>query len=445
GKTESGALIAVVLAGIYTALPLRLGGAGYVPFVLLLAASGWLLVFHWKLLTTRDVAFVLGGAVVLILNVLFSGFFSLVDQVKALMQIGAGLVLAVYLPHLGRALGPSGLRKALAIAAGTVVTLALLERIGLIRGLSDAWREFAYQGVFTKAYDNNARDLAMVGFIRPKAFTAEPAFLAGFLFLCFNSLALLVRRLPSALGLLAVALLSFPLVGSPIVALGALTTLVILAIRFRQKIHLFVAIAALAVLAMLVSPAGEKAMAFAGDTIDRFDELAAGKTRQIEDASVRSRVYVPFFVAVPTAFERNPFWGAGIGGKERLSRWVNPGFQIGSGPGAAEQTLGTNALGNMLATLGIVGFLMLAALFAWYWGGAMGAAAWLPLIPVIAFLFTRGAYETQSFWAAVFLLMTARAQQRAVEVSKTAKASEPETSSTTTTYHDRTRYAPLGS
>src|SRR5690606_34335839 len=126
----------------------------------------------------------------------------------------------------------------------------------------------------------------------------------------------------------------------------------------------------------------------------RFSGLVQGDARLLQDDSVRSRVYVPFAIGVPAALKHNAFWGVGIGGKERLSQMLDPNYShYSEGIGSTENTIGTNSLCSMLATLGLVGTLILFGLVAWYWSPIGAGPLCLALFSVFFFLFTRGAYE----------------------------------------------------
>ena len=105
-----------------------------------------------------------------------------------------------------------------------IVCGLFLERIGLIRSVSDSFRSLAYPSELV--YMNDARDIFSYGFVRPKLFASEPSYVARIFGLVLASLAVLrpktypVKWLIFLL-IVFVALLPSPSVGSGvIVALG---------------------------------------------------------------------------------------------------------------------------------------------------------------------------------------------------------------------------------
>lgn len=419
---ESIILIGIMLFGMYTALALPLGNL-YLPFIILLAVTAYLVLFRFHLLRSTDALFLAAGFVILTLNSLLSpaGLDFLVDKYKAIFQIMCGLILGVFMARIVPSVNLQSLSKLLLGSCGLIIVLAILERAGVTREISNAWREMVYTGTYTNAYVNDTRDLRMTGFIRPKVFTAEPAFVANYLFVTLSATALITRRLATAVATVLMGMAGFLLVGSPICILACLSAGVVTVLRFSRYAHWMVIGGALSLFILLTTPLPDGLTDKFERVQERFAPLIDGNFDHITEGSLRSRIYVPFWLAAPTAIKENPFFGVGVGGKEYLSKRIIPGFSSkGQEIGSHEQTLGTNALGNMIATLGILGFTMLGAALFFYMQHNYTAQSYIFLIPAGLLLFCRGAYETQAFWLSIFLML-------AIDQQVNAKAKETET------------------
>lgn len=408
GSSEATVLIGILLFGLYTAIALPLGSL-YLPYVIMLAVTGYLVALRSWLLTGVDLLLLISVLLVLCLNSILSaaGIDFIVDKYKALIQIMSGLTLGVFMTHLTPCLPKGRMAKMLIGVSVLILALAGLERAGVTRELSDSFREVAYQGIYTNAYDNNDRDLEMAGFVRPKVFTSEPAFVANFLFLSLSGFALMTPRLWSAILALGMALIGFYLIASPIMLACALSVLIITTFRFSSRFPALVLGALVGFIVLLNAPLPDPISNGFERVGKRFEPILKGDFQHVSEGSLRSRLYVPFWVATPTAFDLNPIFGVGIGGKEYLSRIIRPGFTAGEDEvGRYEQTLGTNALGNMLTTLGVAGFLTISFLLLAYLHHRYPRISYLFLVPTFILMFCRGAYETQAFWMSIFLLMS---------------------------------------
>lgn len=178
-----------------------------------------------------------------------------------------------------------------------------LEISGPMKGLSDAFREVVYSdGLYT----NDARDLANVGYVRPKLFTSEPSHLAKFFLLCVVISSLAKGKIFRHLVLL---FFGFAILGSSTVLLG-LPILVAIGVskglktkRYRQ-------------VALLGGPIGF-ALALALGIWAVFDRLGFGGNTI--EASAFMRVVRPFLIA-QLAFWEHPFVGFGMGSEALLSQ-----------------------------------------------------------------------------------------------------------------------------
>jgi len=404
---EALVIIGLLLIGMYTALAVPVGGF-YLPFIIILLVTGYLILFRFGALTGTDLLFLIGSFGILVANSLISaaGLDYITDKYKAIFQIMCGLGVGVFTVHLVRAAKVGDLLKLLLGASGAVLILAVFERLDVTRELSNTWRELAYTGVYTNAYDNEVRDMEMAGYIRPKVFTAEPAFVANFLFVALSGATLIAKRILTGFIAIAMAILGFLLIGSPITILAAFAATSITLIRFVRHAHWIGLAVAIVLFALVSAPLPTSITNKFERMHERFEPVLSGKFSHITEGSLRSRLYVPFWIAAPTALEANPWFGVGVGGKEYLSRQIIPGFSSkGAEIGSHEQTLGTNALGNMIATLGLLGLALFAGAFFLYLNGTFPTHSFLFLLPVVLLLFCRGAYETQAFWYSVFFLL----------------------------------------
>lgn len=406
-QKEASVLLILALAGSLTAVPVPLG-VTYIPYAVLFTLSGYLFAFHWRLLTLRDLIFLVGVYVVLSANILFSGIEGFEHQLKALLQLMAGFGFAVFVPNILAATGRDRFRTILASTVAIVLVLAALERSGLIREISDSWRHWIFGMVaYTDPYASDARDLAMVGFIRPKVFGPEPAHLAGFLFVCMVVTSFVMRTARGMLALFACNVIAWLLIGSPVLLLSLIALCIVSVYRFGSFLIYLLPLVLFACAALLLVQPSKLGTVTEGVQA-RFEGLFSGDERGIRDDSVRSRLYVPFAVSIPNSIAHNPLWGVGIGGKEKLSRMIDPNYsRYSESIGSTEQTLGTNSLGSMISTLGILGFFFTIGLVLWYWAPIGFNSLAIASLSVGLFFFTRGAYETQSFWFAIFLILGA--------------------------------------
>lgn len=408
-RTEATILTVIALIGSLTAIPLPLGDSVYVPFIVLFGLTGYLCLLHWRELTARDLVFLSGCFILLTANILFSNIQGFQHQMKALLQLIAAFGFAVFIPKLCLGMGIERMRTVFAWTLCLILLLAFAERLGgPVRELSDSWRHFIFENSgYTDPYTSDLRDLDMVGFIRPKVFSAEPAHLSGFIFLCITCLSLLIKRRSRLLILVIANILAWILIGSPILILSMITLSGIILYKCRGYFIYFTPVILLLALAITLNP--PTAFKKAYQQIEtRFSGILKGEAGNIEDDSIRSRLYIPFAISIPNAISYNPIWGVGIGGKEKLSEMIDPNYsRYSEGIGSTEQTLGTNALGSMLSTLGIVGFMGLLGLIVWYWAHVGAEALLISMGAIFLLLFSRGAYETQSFWLAVFLIIGA--------------------------------------
>lgn len=298
---------------------------------------------------------------------------------------------------------PECLRRCLTYILAMVLILLTLERYTPMQGIFSDLRYFLHP---TSVYDSDARDLAMVGFIRPKLIWREPAHVAQFVTLMIWCLAILSPKRLSAFvigtGLVAVA---YALIGSPIIILTILGLFVIfLPMLFRQTslpTACLCTILTLAALAIGVILSGRGALpSIAGE--ERIAAIMSG-----EDGSFQKRISIPASTAKNVVADY-PLFGLGISGTEAgFQHFSNAyaAFGIRLYDDGSWHTKIHSTVVNVIISFGVVGSLIYLACFCHAFNILVGTRGLMLLLALLAiFQLSRGSIVTPHFWIPVCLL-----------------------------------------
>jgi hypothetical protein len=396
-------LLVVLALTAYLYIPLVSGGRLLVPSFPTVALMPVLYLTVRRNISKTDEFFLPKIGFVLILSIAFSpGYIYVTEKFLSFAQIILALAVTVMTVRLMQQLRREVLERALLVLWCLLLVGSVLEVIGLIREVSDAFREWAYWGIFT-LYDADARDINFVGWPRPKLFATEPSAVSK-MFIVSSNAWLLVRVTGIKATLVAAATgVMFLIMGSPMFVISAAITLVILVWNQRASIRIRVAtvLAALIVSVLFLAFFGGSALSTVTERVGRIGTTTS--TGEIQYRSENIRAVIPWINLVNT-WSRWPLFGTGIGGKEVVME--NSPFRD---HGSLNAAIGGNAVadvGNYLGLLGGAWFVWLLLMQARHNG-----ARRLGLMLVLVFLFSMlmGSIESFRFWGHITLLWGALA------------------------------------
>jgi hypothetical protein len=395
-QTYCAVLFVAFALGTYLSVPLAPGGRLLVPSVLTVGLMPVLFLAVRRSLTMTDVLFVLNVFFMLCVSIALSpGYEYIQEKVLSLIQLCLALAAVVMTVRLMRQMRLEVLERALLVLALSMVVLAVLELLGVTRAVSDAFRLWAYDGVFT-LYSNEDRDLNMVGWERPKVFSEEPSH-ATRMFVASINAWLLVRVTPWKVAIAGAATAIMLLImGSPIVFASAAITLTIFVWNKRASVLSRVTTVLLVALAstLFVTFYDEGTLSKVVSRVERIGDR--GSTDQLQVTSENLRLVIPYLTLADT-WSRWPFFGVGIGGKEIVMEHTSyPGVQ-------PRHVLGTNVMGELGTYLGLIG----AAWFLWLLArqGAATGVQRLGLLLLICAIMAQleGGMMTFRFWGFIAL------------------------------------------
>jgi hypothetical protein len=280
--------------------------------------------------------------------------------------------------------------------AVVLLVAALLEAfVPLVKAASDSFRETMYRQQYLYAAD--ARDIQLLGRIRPKVFTEEPSYLALFFVLALHAWFATSRTSYRILKFAAGAAVAMFVIGSPI-------------ILFALPLALFNEMAA----RRLVSPGTAKTQTSA--RVIRIMVVAVGVgvflaatvlSRRLEnfgttDSSTVGRLIAPGLLAA-SVLREYPLLGVGVGGHEVMLEQIAKvfggfGFQI------MDPNKIVNAFWLFMIYYGFLG----AAVFLWMLNGLMKTLhvrhRLYCLMGMLVFSQGMGAFVGMRFWLFAFTL-----------------------------------------
>ena len=278
----------------------------------------------------------------------------------------------------------------------TLITIGLfLESNDLlfVKQVSDYVRSVLYEGGLYALYVAGDRDLAIVGFNRPKFFTSEPS-LAALGYFVFSTAFLVINTNYWRIWLILLFnILCFTFSGSPTLLLTFIVWGWLFSVKTKVN-WLIVALVALCLLGFLfafVSPDVLTSKLSARILSETFSP----------NTSLYSRLYVAYAEALPTAITYNPFFGVGFAGKELLTSisdlaYVSDDIQF---------ILGTNSFSRFFTFFGLLGMAVFLFSFRRYFQHSQISNFFT--IFLVWFLFSQmiGAMETSRYWMYLFLII----------------------------------------
>ncbi|WP_284375496.1 hypothetical protein [Amylibacter marinus] len=198
---------------------------------------------------------------------------------------------------------PDHFTRILYLALCLIITGALAEVLGVLRPLSDAVRALLYDPQFI--YQNDTRDIHGYGFIRPKLFTSEPSHLGKYCAIILCALIILEQDIRKVWGIIALAILAFSIVRSPVI----LISLILALVRIFQIFGLTTILRHRGMVLMFLVAVGVITGIFAL----QFNQRMA----QGIDPSFYIRVIRPLLVT-QEVLTQHPLLGMGIGARDAL-------------------------------------------------------------------------------------------------------------------------------
>ncbi len=409
GKSLIGvALVVLYLVGIYTHVTLFVTPATPWPAAAAGVAGILLLIKNSSAIRQKHVTPIFLFLVVAFLSIMFAPKFSVLlgERTKSLLlltysvSVSYGLYLEIVRWRRDE------VARLFLTASILIIVGCALEDFTAFRGISDAFREAVFPHQFL--YVANVRDQTLFGMIRPKLFTAEPSFVAIF-FVLTTTVWLVLSTSPSRFLKYFLFLgLGLFLIRSPVMLLGTIiggaAALTLSSPDSRSHMVTRTSRIPLIGLALFVS-AVILYVALTTILSDRLDVVLAGR-----DDSFTIRITAPFQIAWET-IARNPFFGAGLGGREAILDIVLQTY--------LPVLVRIDHVYNRLA-IGITSVFWLHWVFFGLVGGVaalmaiiklmrgLGAGSLIfPAIVLLGFSQTMGAYVGPRYWTIFFLVMAA--------------------------------------
>lgn len=309
--------------GLYTFVSVMSNNTVVVPAVSFTFFSYLLLLLHIKKINGKIPLFITAFVVVALVTIVFTtapqGYWS---KIRGLLLFVYSL-LAAYGFYLGIAASSRRYIVCLTFILMIFVILgSFFESVLGFSGLSNAYRDFFFHA---EAYSADQRDIDFVGRIRPKLFTSEPSYVAGFFVLISLQWLILAKvKYRLFIYLLLTFSASF-LIGSPITILGLLGALVVEVLLYKGRgktisfslrkvvVALFLFVAILLIAGSILS--------------SRITSIVHN-----EEGSFVIRVIVPIYMTY-LILSDSPAFGAGLSGSEQQMDQLVEGAALANIPG----------------------------------------------------------------------------------------------------------------
>jgi hypothetical protein len=311
-------------------------------------------------------------------------------------QLVVGVMLFSYLIIYTRRISDNTFSNVLAFTIIFIAFLSQLELYTVFREVSDSFRYWAY-GDTSYFYENDNRDLALIGNIRPKVFAPEPSthtILLGYLLVCYKLIIVKSAKTVEALMLILCTLVYFS-TQSPTLLLS-ITIVVFLNVNWLKNLPLkiigllLLTIILLLVFFLLLEGLGSIQLG-AFSRLSKFGDLAVVSSENV-------RLYYPL-LTLADSIKHYPLFGIGVGNKEALV------------PISSILT-GTNH-SNLLNENMLLGSFAIPRIFIYF--GFLGGATFLLIIyktivnlnawqflklsvPVLVLVLSLGTFEGVYFW-----------------------------------------------
>lgn len=390
-------LFVFFLLSIYTEVPLYLTDTFFIPSFLTVFSIPVLVAACRKKLFKSDMYFIFQVMGVLVLTAVLSpgrGFMmeKFIGVVQTTVSITAGVLLLKLMGHMDTKI----IRQILLMLVAALVVGTVLEVSGVLKGASDAFREAVYIGDGYKAYSNDARDMMLTGFLRPKLFTSEPSLLAIGFFAFANSWLLLSFNRWNFLAVFSATVVMLLTTGSPIIFISLLISFFLILLNIRRPINRVIIVTAVTVLIALVSVVLYLTTEFGMLLTERLlSSLEHTTTYAITSENLR--IVFPYLTLVDI-LRASPVFGTGISGKEVIEAYSTL-------PLDPRYAFGNNNFAALFIYLGLVGSALFLLVFGAYLRRRGIQNVLFLAVVVVGFSQGMGAFESPRFWGYVFLFI----------------------------------------
>ena len=407
-------LLALFLLSIYTQVSLYVGFVIPSTFTLLILMP-LLALMYYRRIYKYELFFVGQVFLILLLTAFLSPGLEYLDQkLLGLIQTIASIIGGILLLKLVSNLPNQWLARTLLALWVVLLVGAALEVVGVLTGVSDAFREAAYgQGEGTYGiYDSSSRDTELIGHERPKLFTSEPSFLAIGFFAFINSWLIVAYSQRNLFVACMATLLMLGLSGSPILFLSLSVSIIVMLFSENRVDY---SVLALASICLVVLAAAYIRSDIASDFMVRASDAYQNAGSATHLGSENRRLFFPF-ITVVDVIKNSPLFGIGISGKELVADYS-------SLPLDPEAAMGDNALAMFFMYCGLVGSPLFIKAVYDYWRRMRIDQIMLLVVPILALSQTMGGFETPRFWGYTFLFVAVMWKR------STSRHSTPATSS----------------
>ena len=393
-------VLVFLLLSVYTEVPLFIDQNFYIPSFLTVFSIPMITLITWKRIRKRDIVFIIKTILVLLLTVFFSigsGFIGnkLIGVLQTTVAIIAGVLLVKIIDYLKH-------REIEGVFLGVSFLLfvgALLEVTGVIRDLSNSFREMAFGQAGYTIYSNYARDILLAGFERPSFFTAEPSYLAIGFFVFSNAWLVLNPSLKKWLTLIASTSILLYITASFILIISILSSILVMMLLYNRKNHALLRYLriGLFVIFLIVILALLFALGVFNSIILRFS-MSIANVQGYTISSENIRMVFPYLTMIDV-LRASPLFGVGISGKDIIG-------QLSTLPIDPSYAFGNNNFAALFIYMGIMGsILFVAVLYRYLVRLLSGTELLLFTLFVIGLSQTMGGFESLKFWGYIFIFI----------------------------------------
>lgn len=392
-------LLILVVVSTYTSVPLLSGDRVLIPSAPTVALAPLLFLAALPRFSMTDTVLLAKVSFLLLITIALSpGYRYLDEKLLGLAQCVMALGVALLIIRLMQLIRFERLERTLLLLWVAILAGSILEILDVTRQISDSFREWAY-GAAYGLYGGEQRDMNMVGWLRPKLFSAEPSHVTKLFVAVINSWLLLRVSWTKTWIVTGATLAMLMIMGSPMLLISAIITIAIVALDRNVNPTSKVAILFATLLISVVFGIYYGASTFSQVT-GRIATVELSPDEQGDLGSEERRIVHPYLVLIDTIL-RWPVFGVGISGKEVIFENPVPGIL---NPDAA---IGNNVMAEMWTSLGIVGGVVFLFVLQRY--ARVTGVARIGLIGVIVASFSQlmGGMVTFRYWGFIALFLGA--------------------------------------
>lgn len=386
------ALLCFMFLNIYLEVPFDLGNGKVLPAYPYILSIPFVFIVNKKNILNDDLRFVIKIFIILVLSVIFSvGYEYWQNKISGILQTIVSLVASLLFFRLIISVNCRKIEKILFIWLIIIMVGVVLEFIGPLKLLSDSFRQWAYSSGGYGLYENDFRDLAMLGHIRPKFLASEPSVLAIGFMVSLNCWLLLRPIFNRYISVIIAEIISIFIIGSPIMLLSIFLTIILfMTIQNKKKQYIASSVT------IAGSIIGSILVLFYNNMIinrlnpDNFGVDVAG------NSSENIRLILPL-VAALNVNKQFPLFGVGISGKQSAIDIMNI-------PLIEPNYLVSSNIAALLIYFGVFGSVILVYCIIRYLKKSGIRRIMLLFLFWICLAISMGGFESPRFWGYMFFI-----------------------------------------